>query len=189
MTSQGHLPAQYARACSQGNYLIAAGLTAQMRPLALSEALLLLPLIADNEPAKFDAAAVRWHARWQLGGSGIDLASSGLALAALGRSGGQGGRTGYGCCADLCNRWGGDGSVLTGQRLPSTHKTTDGKTAKPPFRAALLCLPLSLDRRAFELGRCWRPLVDDLSCSQARPGRVVLRGAELDDAVVASRGD
>jgi hypothetical protein len=45
---------------------------------------LLLPLIADNEPAKFDAAAVRWHARWQLEGRGVDLATSGLALAALG---------------------------------------------------------------------------------------------------------
>ena len=26
----------------------------------------LLPLIAEHEPAKYDAAAVRWHARWQL---------------------------------------------------------------------------------------------------------------------------
>lgn len=64
--------------------MIASGLAAQMKPLALSEALLVLPLIADNEPAKFDAAAVRWHARWQLEGNGVDLASSGLALAALG---------------------------------------------------------------------------------------------------------
>lgn len=84
LTSQGHLPAQYARACAGGNYLIARGLAAQMRPLALGEALLLLPLIADNDPGKFDAAAVRWHARWQLEGRGVDLASSALALAALG---------------------------------------------------------------------------------------------------------
>jgi hypothetical protein len=43
LTSQGHLPSQYARACANGNYLIATGLAAQMKPLALTEALLLLP--------------------------------------------------------------------------------------------------------------------------------------------------
>jgi hypothetical protein len=83
LTSQGHLPAQYARACINGNYIQAAALAAQMRPLGLGEALLLLPLIADNEPEKYDAAAIRWHARWQLEGRGVDLTSSGLALAAL----------------------------------------------------------------------------------------------------------
>jgi hypothetical protein len=83
LTSQGHLPSQYARACANGNYLIATGLAAQMKPLALSEALLLLPLIAENDPRKFEAAAVRWHARWQLEARDVDLASSGLALAAL----------------------------------------------------------------------------------------------------------
>jgi hypothetical protein len=44
---------------------------------------LLFPLIVDNEPAKFDAAAVRWHARWQLEGPSVDLEASGLALAVL----------------------------------------------------------------------------------------------------------
>jgi hypothetical protein len=84
VTSQGHLAAQYARACANGNYLVASGLAAQMKPLALGEALLLLPLIADNDPRRFDVAAVRWHARWQLERSSADLATSGLVLAALG---------------------------------------------------------------------------------------------------------
>jgi hypothetical protein len=84
LTSQGHLPSQYARACANGNYLVATGLAAQMKPLALGEALLLLPLIAEHDPSRFEAAAVRWHARWQLEARGVDLASSGLALAALG---------------------------------------------------------------------------------------------------------
>ena len=98
VTSQGHLPAQYARACAQGNYLIAAGLAAQMRPLALSEALLLLPLIADNEPAKYDAAAVRWHARWQLEGRGVDLGALGSRSPRWSPFGEAGGRMGCGCC-------------------------------------------------------------------------------------------
>jgi hypothetical protein len=45
----------------------ATALAAQLRPLSLVEALALLPLIAENEPAKFELAAVRWHgARWLL---------------------------------------------------------------------------------------------------------------------------
>lgn len=84
MTSQGHLPAQYARACEQGNYKLAAALAAQLRPLSLGEALSLLPLIADHEPARFERAAARWLGRWLLERPGADLASSLLALGALG---------------------------------------------------------------------------------------------------------
>jgi hypothetical protein len=84
VTSQGHLPALYARACEQGNYKLAAALAAQLKPLSLAEALNLLPLIADNEPLRFEAAAARWLGRWLLERPGPDLASSLLVLAALG---------------------------------------------------------------------------------------------------------
>lgn len=84
MTSQGHLPAEFARACAGGNYMQATALAAQLKPLSLVEALALLPLIAENEPAKFEAAAVRWHARWLLERPGANLLGSGVVLAALG---------------------------------------------------------------------------------------------------------
>lgn len=88
MTSQGHLPAQFVRACERGNYLVAVGLAAQLKPLSLAMALSLLPLIAEHEPAKYDAAAVRWHTRWELEGRGVTLPDSALALAALRSIGG-----------------------------------------------------------------------------------------------------
>ena len=83
MTPSGHLPAQFAHACERGNYVLAAGLARQLAPLSVVEALSLLPLIAEHEPARFDAAAVRWHARWAREQPGVDLARSALALAAL----------------------------------------------------------------------------------------------------------
>jgi len=43
----------------------------------------LLPLIAEHESRKFDAAAVRWHARWETEERQVDLTGSALALAAL----------------------------------------------------------------------------------------------------------
>ena len=83
VTSSGHLPAQFAHACERGNYPVASALARQLRPLSVVEALGLLPLIAEHDPARFDAAAVRWHARWASEQGGVDLARSGLALAAL----------------------------------------------------------------------------------------------------------
>lgn len=84
VTSQGHLPAEYARACARGNYKQAAALAAQLKPLSLREALELLPLIAEHEPAKFDAAAVRWHGRWLTERRSANLLGSGVVLSALG---------------------------------------------------------------------------------------------------------
>lgn len=83
MTAQGHLPAQFAHACERGNYLAASALARQLKPLSVVEALSLLPLIAEHDPARFDAAAVRWHVRWVSEHPGVDLARSALALAAL----------------------------------------------------------------------------------------------------------
>jgi hypothetical protein len=85
VTAQGRLAAQFAHACERGNYAAAVALAGRLKPLSLVEALSLLPLIAERDPARYDAAAVRWHARWQLEGrGGADLAVSALALSALG---------------------------------------------------------------------------------------------------------
>jgi hypothetical protein len=83
VTSAGHLPAQFAHACERGNYPVASALARQLKPLSVVEALSLLPLIAEHDPVRFDAAAVRWHARWAAEYARGDLARSALALAAL----------------------------------------------------------------------------------------------------------
>lgn len=84
VTSQGHLPAQFAHACGNYKLAFAFALAAQLKPLSLSEALSLLPLIAGHEPERFEAAASKWHGRWLLERAGADLAGSALVLAALG---------------------------------------------------------------------------------------------------------
>jgi hypothetical protein len=94
VTSKGHLPAEFARACQRGNYKLAAALAAQLKPLSLIEALDLLPLIAQHEPAKFGFAAARWHARWLQERRDPDLADSALVVAALGALRGSTGEEG-----------------------------------------------------------------------------------------------
>jgi len=81
--STGQLPARFAHACERGDYREAVALARQLRPLTVVEALGLLPLIAEHDPARFDAAAVRWHTRWTAEHPRVDLARAALALAAL----------------------------------------------------------------------------------------------------------
>jgi hypothetical protein len=83
VSSSGRLPAAFAHACERGNYAAASALARQLRPLSVAEALSLLPLIAEHDPARYDAAAVRWHVRWASERPAVDLARSALALAAL----------------------------------------------------------------------------------------------------------
>jgi hypothetical protein len=84
MTSEHDLPAEFAQACERGDYLVAIGLAAELKPLSLAQGLDLLPLIAEHEPAKFDAAARGWHARWEREATRVDSPRSRLALTALG---------------------------------------------------------------------------------------------------------
>jgi len=83
MFVSGQLPARYAHACERGDYRAAVALARELAPLSVVEALGLLPLIAEHDPPRFDAAAVRWHMRWAAERPGVDLARSALALAAL----------------------------------------------------------------------------------------------------------
>ena len=58
-------------------------LAAQLKPLSLVEALCLLPLIAEHEPRRFEAAAVAGTRDGKRKDPSLDLTSSGLALTAL----------------------------------------------------------------------------------------------------------
>jgi hypothetical protein len=51
--------------------------------LTLPDALALTVLIAEQEPARFGRAAVRWHGRFELEAKSVELPESQLALAAL----------------------------------------------------------------------------------------------------------
>jgi hypothetical protein len=64
VTAQGHPRAIYRRAIERGNVVVAEMAAREAGNLTLEEALELVCLYAAHEPAKFERAALRWHARF-----------------------------------------------------------------------------------------------------------------------------
>ena len=83
MTAQGHPRTRFKRAI-EGRWLFHAELAArELGKLTLEEALELVVLYAEVEPAKFERAAVRWFSRYLDEGKDVSLLKAHLALAAL----------------------------------------------------------------------------------------------------------
>jgi hypothetical protein len=83
MTSQGTPHGRFQRAIERGQLFQAELAARELGWLNLGDALELTVLIAQNDPARYGRAAVRWHGRLALETSGLELADSQLALAAL----------------------------------------------------------------------------------------------------------
>ena len=82
MTAQGHPRARFQRAI-EGRWVFHAELAArEAGNLSLAEALELVCLYAEAEPAKFERAALRWHARF-VSEAAPSLFRAQIALAAL----------------------------------------------------------------------------------------------------------
>ncbi len=64
MTSQGPQYAQIERALKTGNAHLALAAAAELRHVDLADALSLVLLIRDDDPQRYDRAAVRWLARY-----------------------------------------------------------------------------------------------------------------------------
>jgi hypothetical protein len=64
VTSQGHRYAQFQRALKTGNAHLALCAAAELRHVDLADALSLVLLIRDDDPLRFERAAVRWLARY-----------------------------------------------------------------------------------------------------------------------------
>ena len=83
MTAQGHPRTRFKRAI-EGRWLFHAEVAArELGKLTLEEALELVVLYAEVEPAKFERAAVRWLSRYLDEGKDVSLLKAHLALAAL----------------------------------------------------------------------------------------------------------
>ena len=83
MTAQGHPRARFQRAI-EGRWVFHAELAArECGNLTLAEALELVCLYAEAEPAKFERAALRWHARF-VSEAAPSLLQAQIALSALG---------------------------------------------------------------------------------------------------------
>jgi hypothetical protein len=63
VTAQGSACAQFKRALKRQNFMLAWTMAAELPKVQLADALALLLLARDLEPARFDRAAPRWHAR------------------------------------------------------------------------------------------------------------------------------
>jgi hypothetical protein len=135
MTVQGHPRAIFKRAIERGN-LVAAELAArEVGRLTIEEALWLVVLYAEAEPAKFERAALRSHARF------VDQASPSLlraqvALAALSelRSGNETAKTCWWSSRRVSPIWARDGprSVGRGYGTFVRRKLSCWLTGTPP---------------------------------------------------------
>jgi hypothetical protein len=64
VTSQGSPYSRFRRALDHGNTLQALSAAAELKHVALSDALEIVLLLARNDPSRFQRAALRWHARY-----------------------------------------------------------------------------------------------------------------------------
>ena len=84
MTSQGHPYARFRRALDSGNATAALSAAAELEHVGLADALSLCLLLVDGRPARFEAAAVRWHSRYCRETRGVTLDEAQAVLALLG---------------------------------------------------------------------------------------------------------
>jgi hypothetical protein len=102
VTSQGGVYAQFRRAL-RGRHVIAAwGLAAELPQVPLADALELLLLARDLEPARFDRGVPRWHARLCTERR-LSAGEAQLALAALNALPGPGFVSAAQALAAVCN--------------------------------------------------------------------------------------
>ena len=83
MTSQGTAHGRYTRALAQRNLAAAEIAAKELGGLSLLDALDYLVLLAAQRPGRAQAAALRWHGRFELETSTLTFVESQLALAAL----------------------------------------------------------------------------------------------------------
>jgi hypothetical protein len=76
VTSQGSPFMQFRRALDRKNVTEALSAAGELQFVGLAEALELTLLLADGEDAKYERAALRWHARFAYETKNVDLRES-----------------------------------------------------------------------------------------------------------------
>jgi hypothetical protein len=76
VTSQGHRYAQFQRALKTGNAHLALAAAADLRHVGLADALSLVLLIRDDDPLRYERAAVKWLSRYATEDRHIRLAEA-----------------------------------------------------------------------------------------------------------------
>ena|GEM_PF-1007595 len=83
VTSQGSAHGRFTRAIQQRHLLNAETAARELGRLSLDDALELTLLIAERDRDRYERAALKWHARFELEAKGLTLAESQFVLAAL----------------------------------------------------------------------------------------------------------
>ena len=81
MTSQGSPYLRFRRALDRGNVTEALSAASELQFVGLAKALELTLLLADEEDARYERAALRWHARFVYETKNVDLRESQAVLA------------------------------------------------------------------------------------------------------------
>jgi hypothetical protein len=76
VTSQGSAFMRFRRALDRGNVTEALSAAGELHFVGLAEALELTLLLADGEEAKYERAALRWHARFAYETKNVDIRES-----------------------------------------------------------------------------------------------------------------
>jgi hypothetical protein len=142
MTSQGSASGRFTRAIGQRNLFAAELALREMSNPSLLVALDYVILLAELQPAKANASALRWHGRLELEAPTLTLEESAFALAALvALCAGAGTRSACsdGCCG-RCGRRSFRGVVRSGE--PAT-----GRELQRPLAACLSPVPTRTPRK------------------------------------------
>lgn len=105
MTAQGTTYPQFKRALERRNFMLAWTMAAELPKVPLADGLQLLLLAHDVEPARFDRAVPRWHARL-CSEQRLSSGEAQLALAALNALPGPGAQSGVQSLAAVCENHG-----------------------------------------------------------------------------------
>lgn len=83
MTSQGSAYSRLRRALDRGNAVVAWAAAGELERVPLADALALCLLLARSDPARYEKAALRWHARLCREVAGLSIDEAALSLSAL----------------------------------------------------------------------------------------------------------
>jgi hypothetical protein len=95
--------ARFRRALSTGNPLLVRAAAAELPRVELEDALSICLVLLQGDPARYPAAAARWHGRLSLERR-LALDESELAISALGALRGAGADAAAAALAELCRR-------------------------------------------------------------------------------------
>ena len=104
VSSEGHAYARFRRALDSRNATVALSAASELEHVGLPDALELCLLLRDQEPRRFDRAALRWHGRYCREVADVTLAEGQAVLALLAALSGERGPAAARALADLFDR-------------------------------------------------------------------------------------